>query len=81
MTFDETNTTPRGSETVPVSPLQMLTVDEVAVILRKTRKATYAMIERGQLPGIVRLGRSVRVRQSALLDFLSGRAPSPRGRR
>jgi excisionase family DNA binding protein len=56
----------------------MLTTGEVAVALRTTRKAIYAMIERAQLPGIVRIGRRVLVRQDALLDFLDhNSAPSP----
>ena len=36
-----------------------LTVDETASLLRTTRKAVYALIERGQLPGVTRLGRRV----------------------
>jgi excisionase family DNA binding protein len=48
----------------------LLTPDEVAASLRTSRKAIYAMIERGQLPGIVRIGRRVLVRQDALLDWL-----------
>jgi excisionase family DNA binding protein len=48
----------------------LLTSDEVAASLRTSRKAIYAMIERGQLPGIVRIGRRVLVRQDALVDWL-----------
>jgi excisionase family DNA binding protein len=48
----------------------LLTPDEVAASLRTSRKAIYAMIERGRLPGIVRIGRRVLVRQDALLDWL-----------
>jgi excisionase family DNA binding protein len=43
---------------------------EVAGLLRTSRKAVYAMIERGQLPGVVRLGRRVLVREADLLEFL-----------
>jgi excisionase family DNA binding protein len=49
----------------------LLTPAEVAAALRTSRKAIYAMIARHQLPGIVRLGRRVLVRQDALLDWLS----------
>jgi excisionase family DNA binding protein len=40
----------------------LLTVDEAASLLRTTRKAIYAMVERKQLPGVVRLGRRVLIR-------------------
>jgi excisionase family DNA binding protein len=49
----------------------LLTADEVAVKLRLSRKAVYAMVERRQLPGVVRIGRRVRVRQTILLEWLS----------
>ena len=56
----------------------LLTPTEVAVLLRTSRKAIYTMIERAQLPGIVRIGRRVLIRQDALLDFLDhNSAPSP----
>jgi len=48
----------------------LLLPDEVAGLLRTSRKAVYAMIERGQLPGVVRLGRRVLVREADLLEFL-----------
>jgi excisionase family DNA binding protein len=50
--------------------LVLLTTTEVAELLRTSRKAIYAMIERAQLPGIVRIGRCVLVREDALLDWL-----------
>jgi excisionase family DNA binding protein len=49
----------------------LLTVDEAASLLRTTRKAVYAMVERKQLPGVVRLGRRVLIRTEVLLDSLS----------
>jgi excisionase family DNA binding protein len=48
----------------------LLTPSEVAELLRTTRKPIYSMVERGQLPGIVRIGRRVLVREDALLDWL-----------
>lgn len=48
----------------------LLTPTEVAELLRTSRKAIYAMIERTQLPGIVRIGRRVLIRQDALVDFI-----------
>jgi excisionase family DNA binding protein len=47
-----------------------LTVDEVAAWLRTTRKAVYARVERGRLPGAVRNGRRLLVRRDALVKSL-----------
>jgi excisionase family DNA binding protein len=55
-----------------------LNVDEAAELLRTTRRAIYAMVERRQLPGVVRLRRRVLFRADDLLDWLDQkRAPSP----
>lgn len=51
----------------------LLTPDELAALLRTTRKAVYAMIARGQLPGIVRLGRRVLFDRRELLQWLAER--------
>jgi excisionase family DNA binding protein len=48
----------------------LLTPTEVAVLLRTSRKAIYTMVERAQLPGVVRIGRRVLVREDTLLDWL-----------
>jgi excisionase family DNA binding protein len=59
----------------------LLTPIEVADLLRTTRKAIYSMVERGQLPGIVRIGRRVLIREDALLDWLGQKStPSLEGR-
>lgn len=64
-----------GPEALPV----LLTVDDVAQLLRTTNRAIYAMIERRQLPGIVRIGRRVLFRSTDLLDWLNQKsAPSQR---
>ena len=56
----------------------LLTVDEAADLLRTTRRAISAMIERRQLPGVIRLRRRVLLRADDLLDWLDQRrAPSP----
>ena len=48
----------------------LLTATEVAEILRTTKKAVYSMLERGQLPGAVRLGRRLLFRTDVLLEWL-----------
>lgn len=47
-----------------------LLVDEVADLLRKSRKAVYTMIERQQLPGVTRVRRRVLVRRDLLPHWL-----------
>ncbi len=57
----------------------LLTVPQVARLLGMTPKAIYHRAERGQLPGVVRLGRSLRFRRADLLrSVLEGRGLSPR---
>ena len=56
-----------------------LNVDEAAELLRTTRRAIYAMVERRQLPGVVRLRRRVLFRSDVLPDWLDQKcAPSPK---
>jgi excisionase family DNA binding protein len=69
-TKKETRTMPIRTLT-GVNDLPMLaTVDETAALLRTTRKAIYSMIERGQLPGVTRIGRRVLISTPDLLDWL-----------
>jgi excisionase family DNA binding protein len=55
-----------GFEDLPL----LLQAEEVAAILRVSRKALYAMVERGEIPGVTRLGRRVRFRRDALETWL-----------
>lgn len=61
-----------AAQSVPV----LLTPDDVADVLRTTRRAVYAMIERRQLPGVVRIGRRVLVRADELLRWLNQKSAS-----
>jgi excisionase family DNA binding protein len=57
----------------------LLTVDEAAALLRTTRRAMYAMVERQQIPGVIRIRRRVLFRAADLLDWLDQKcAPSPK---
>jgi excisionase family DNA binding protein len=72
----------RTAEAKSTALPRLLTVDEVAYALRTTRKAVYALIQRGHLPGVVRVQRRVLVRQIALLEWLHEKgAPSSEDRR
>jgi excisionase family DNA binding protein len=63
---------------------ELLTIQEVAIVLRTSASAVYALISRGRLPGVVRVGRRVLVRRATLEDFIEqggSRTPSPSERR
>lgn len=52
-------------------PGRLLTVDEVAGLLRLHAQTVYQMIARGSLPGVVRIGRVIRIHREKLLAGLS----------
>jgi excisionase family DNA binding protein len=59
----------------------VLTVDELAALLRLERKAAYAAIRRGEIPGVQRIGRTIRISSHVLMKWLSegqGRVPRRR---
>ncbi|NTX35402.1 helix-turn-helix domain-containing protein [Myxococcus llanfairpwllgwyngyllgogerychwyrndrobwllllantysiliogogogochensis] len=51
---------------------EFLTVKEAAKLLRVNRKTLYEAIRLGQVPDIVRLGRVLRIRRSALVEWQPG---------
>ncbi len=56
----------------------LLTVEEVADYLRTSRAAVYHQVARGQLPGVVRVGRRVLVKRAVLEQALDeGSATAP----
>ena len=63
---DRKNAKPRSDN---AAALDLLTVDEVATLLKTSRKAIYHRISRGQIP-TVRLGRSVFIRRGDLASCL-----------
>jgi excisionase family DNA binding protein len=60
---------------------QVLTVEEVADLMRVDRKTAYAAIAEGGVPGVRRIGRCIRVSRDVLLRWLEqGEAKLSRGR-
>ena len=51
---------------------QALTVDEAARLLRVNRKTLYDAVRDGRVPGVIRMGRSIRIGRDALLGWLRG---------
>ncbi|RMH36308.1 MAG: DNA-binding protein [Deltaproteobacteria bacterium] len=67
----------RGHVEHPTLPA-LATAAEVADWLRTSRKAVYAMVERGQIPGVVRIRRRVLFDRARLVEWLEKRrAVSP----
>ena len=74
--------TPSHDPVVPLPGQLLLTVPQVARLLGMSAKAIYHRAERGQLPGVVRVGRSLRFRRAELVGSLSeGRGLSPKASR
>jgi excisionase family DNA binding protein len=46
-----------------------LSVDEAAALLRVNRKTAYEAVKTRRMPGVVRLGRIIRIRRDALLRW------------
>lgn len=59
---------PLSERGAPPSPV--MTVDDVAAWLHTSRAAIYKMVERGQLPGVRRLGRKLYFHRASLVDWL-----------
>jgi excisionase family DNA binding protein len=48
----------------------IMTVDELAALLRVNRKTAYDAIARGEIPGVRRIGRTFRASREAVLAWL-----------
>ena len=59
---------PVGGDGLPA----VLTVEELAALLRVNRKTLYAAIAQGAIPGVVRVGNTIRVARDPVLLWLSG---------
>ncbi len=51
---------------------EFLTVEEAAALLRVNRKTLYESVKRGLVPGVLHVGRSIRIRRSVLLKWMPG---------
>jgi excisionase family DNA binding protein len=56
----------------PFTEARLLTVNEVADLLRVSRMTVYRLIKEGQMPAL-RVGRSYRLREDDVDDYLSSR--------
>jgi excisionase family DNA binding protein len=56
------------SDTLP----RILKVEELADLLRIDRKTAYAAIAEGGVPGVRRVGRTIRISRDAVLAWLDG---------
>jgi excisionase family DNA binding protein len=69
---DEAGMAASASIDPDTSPLpDVLTVDELATILRVERKTVYGAIARGEIPGVRRIGAILRVSRDAVLTWLA----------
>ncbi len=62
--------------TEPSSLPLFLSVDEAAELLRLNRKTLYEAVKLGRVPGVVRVGRSIRIRRATLLTWGAGKGSS-----
>jgi excisionase family DNA binding protein len=66
----------KATACVPESALEalppMLTVAQVAELFGVTKGTVYMAAQRGSIPGIVKVGRSVRIQKAALAAWLKG---------
>ncbi len=60
------------SKESPTNVSAVLTVDEAAALLRVNRKTLYEAIRLNQVPGVLRIGRSIRLSRPALLQWFQG---------
>ncbi|WP_045115843.1 helix-turn-helix domain-containing protein [Plesiocystis pacifica] len=50
---------------------EYLKAEELAALLRVSRKTIYEAVARGEIPGALRVGRLIRFRRDAVLEWLA----------
>jgi excisionase family DNA binding protein len=63
------STPPVAADTEPA----FLTVEEAAGLLRVNRKTLYEAIRLEQVPGVVRVGKTLRIRRASLVESAPGK--------
>lgn len=58
-----------------------LTVEELAVLLRISRNAAYASVARGEIPGVTRIGKTIRITRDVVVAWVRGQDRVPRSSR
>jgi len=56
---------------------QFLTIPETAKLLRINRGRAYALANEGSLPGVIRIGRTIRVSRAELIAGLTESGQNP----
>lgn len=56
----------------PADLREIITADEAAAFLRVDRKTLYEAIRQRQIPGVIRIGRCVRLHRDTLLTWIHG---------
>ena len=59
---------------------EVLTVAEVAALLRVHRKTVYAAIQNDEIPGVIRIGARIRFSRNALLGWIRQGRVVPNGK-
>ena len=54
-----------------------ITVDELAVLLRVNRKTAYEAVANGTVPGVHRIGRTIRITRDTVVGWLRGNSDVP----
>lgn len=70
----EASVSPANDETPtsPAPPLpEVLTVEQVAALLRVNRKTVYEMVQRNEIPGIRFCGRMIRAHRDTVIRWLA----------
>ena len=53
------------------SPPEVLTVPELAALLRVSLPTVYSAVKRGEVPGVVRIGRVVRLHRETVVAWMA----------